>query len=97
MSGARIEVFQHDINDRYRQIELAGSPVDVSRAAEKIYKIVNKYYFINPNNTITSHRRDSSEGRNISSDRRRSSRNTEDKPRTRIRLMKRTRKGNNLK
>lgn len=45
MSGARIEVFQNDVNERFRQIELSGSPVDIARAAEKIYKIVNKYYF----------------------------------------------------
>jgi hypothetical protein len=49
MSGARIEVYHHNINEKYRQIELAGSTLDISRASERIYKIVNKYYFINPN------------------------------------------------
>jgi hypothetical protein len=54
MSGARIEVYQHNINDKYRQIELAGSTIDLSRATEKIYKIVNKYYYGAP--TLTSKR-----------------------------------------
>ncbi len=61
MSGARIEVFQHDINDKFRQIELAGTPIDISRAAEKIYKIVNKYYFITPSTTSKKHRESSSD------------------------------------
>jgi hypothetical protein len=47
ITGARIEVFQHDIVHKYRQIELQGSPEEISKACEKIYKIVNKYYFFN--------------------------------------------------
>jgi hypothetical protein len=88
VSGARIEVFQHDINDRYRQIELAGSPVDISRAAEKIYKVVNKYYFVSPTTLSTTvHRRTGS-----SEDRDRKQRRVSgDEPRSRIRLMKKHR------
>jgi hypothetical protein len=55
MSGAKIDVFQHDINTKYRQIELAGSALDISRATEKIYKIVNKYYFFNQDNMEGRH------------------------------------------
>jgi hypothetical protein len=45
MTDTRIDVFQNDIDNKYRQIELQGSPENISRASEKIYKIVNKYYF----------------------------------------------------
>jgi len=45
MTDTRIDVFQNDIDNKYRQIELQGSPENISRATEKIYKIVNKYYF----------------------------------------------------
>ena len=47
LTGARIEVFQQDVVHKYRQIELQGSPEEISKACEKIYKIVNKYYFFN--------------------------------------------------
>ena len=47
LSGARIDVYQQDVAHKYRQIELQGSPDEISKAAEKIYKIVNKYYFFN--------------------------------------------------
>jgi hypothetical protein len=83
MSGARIEVYHHDINDKYRQIELAGTPVDISRAAEKIYKIVNKYYFVAPGN---NERRDSSLDRS-------SKKRKTDEPRSRIRLMRTKKRG----
>jgi len=45
ISAARIDIYQNDINNKYRQIELQGSPESISKASEKIYKIVNKYYF----------------------------------------------------
>ena len=40
-------MFQHDVCHKYRQIELQGSPEEISKAAEKIDKFVNKYYFFN--------------------------------------------------
>jgi hypothetical protein len=82
MSGSRIEVFQHDINNKYRQIELAGNPVDISRAAEKIYRIVNKYYFTSPANARRP---------NPSDERDKKRRSAE--PRSRIRLMKKQHHG----
>lgn len=48
-SGAKIDVFHENINNRYRQIELAGSVSSLSSAAEQIYRFVNKYYYYNPN------------------------------------------------
>lgn len=50
MTDTRIDVFQNDINNKYRQIELQGSPENISKAGEKIYKIVNKYYFFDNSN-----------------------------------------------
>lgn len=48
-SGAKIDVFHENINNRYRQIELAGSVSSLASAAEQIYRFVNKYYYYNPN------------------------------------------------
>lgn len=48
MTGARIDVFHQDINNKFRQIELAGSCSDIAKASEKIYLIVNKYYYFDP-------------------------------------------------
>ncbi len=48
-SGAKIDVFHENINNRYRQIELAGSVSSLASAAEQIYRFVNKYYYHNPN------------------------------------------------
>lgn len=42
-TGARIEVFAQNNSRDYRQIEIAGSPGSISRAAEKIYSITNRY------------------------------------------------------
>ena len=86
MTGARIEVYRHNINDKYRQIELAGSTLDLSRAAERIYKIVNKYYYINPNQPK----------RNEPSDDRRRMKRLED-PKRRIRIKKQKRGNHNSK
>ena len=83
MSGARIEVFQHDINDKFRQIELAGTPIDISRASEKIYKIVNKYFFITPSTTTKKHRESSTE---------RYKKRRLDEPKRRIHIKKQLRK-----
>ncbi len=65
ISGSRIDVYQQDVAHKYRQIELQGSPDEISRAAEKIYKIVNKYYFFNQNREGGDYKRreDSHEGR----------------------------------
>lgn len=48
-SGAKIDVFHVNINNLYRQIELAGSVASLATAAEQIYRFVNKYYYCNPN------------------------------------------------
>lgn len=48
-SGAKIDVFHENINNRYRQIELAGSVTSIANATEQIYRFVNKYYYHNPN------------------------------------------------
>jgi len=47
-SGAKIDVFHENINNSYRQIELAGSVTSLASAAEQIYRFVNKYYYHNP-------------------------------------------------
>jgi hypothetical protein len=80
MTGARIEVFRHNVNDKYRQIELAGSTLDLSRAAERIYKIVNKYHYIDPTQSKRNERSD---------DRRRMKRLEDPKRRIRIKKQKR--------
>ncbi len=51
LTDAKVDVKAEDIGGKYRQIELAGKfqidtgkSVQISRAAERIYRIVNKYY-----------------------------------------------------
>jgi hypothetical protein len=51
LTDAKVDVKAEDIGGKYRQIELAGTislitgkSVQISRAAERIYRIVNKYY-----------------------------------------------------
>ena len=42
-TGARIEVHPQNNSRKYRQIEIAGEPLSISKAAEKIYGITYKY------------------------------------------------------
>ena len=60
MTDCRIDVFQNNLNNKYRQIELQGSPENITRAAEKIYKIVDKYYFFDNSNPRVERRDDAS-------------------------------------
>ena len=43
-TGARIEVHPQNNSKKYRQIEIAGEPLSISKAAEKIYSITYKYF-----------------------------------------------------
>lgn len=49
-SGAKIDVFQENIGDKFRQIELAGSVSSLVSAADQIYRFVNRYYYYNSSN-----------------------------------------------
>ncbi len=57
ISKAKVEVFSKDIVEGLREIEIQGSPLEITIAAEKIYKTVNKYYYYNNNTEINSKKR----------------------------------------
>ena len=42
-TGTKIEVHKPNDSKKYRQIEISGSPYNISKAAEQIYVITNKY------------------------------------------------------
>ena len=60
-TGARIEVHPQNDSRKYRQIEIAGDPLSISKAAEKIYGITYKY--VNFNNQQILNRSDNKDYR----------------------------------
>jgi transcription antitermination factor NusA-like protein len=46
-TGSRIEVHPQNNSRKYRQIEIAGEPLSISKAAEKIYGITYLIFIIN--------------------------------------------------
>lgn len=86
-------MFQSNLNNKFRQIELQGCPENITRAAEKIYKIVDKYYFFDNSSPRDERRDDASSLRDRSqrmrkhrSDERNEENNSRNIKRARVRL-----------